>query len=98
MMVIGRLAVDQKWQGRGIGQAMLRDAMLRTLQAAEIVGVRGVLVHALSTGAKNFYEACGFQESPGDPQTLLPTLADARAALEGKEPQRRKGITCYGNV
>ena len=60
MMVIGRLAIDQRWHGRGIGRALLRDAVRRTLQAAGIVGVRGILVHALSSNAKKFYEACGF--------------------------------------
>ena len=60
IMVIGRLAIDQRWHGRGIGRALLRDAVRRTLQAAGIVGVRGILVHALSSNAKKFYEACGF--------------------------------------
>lgn len=82
MTVIGRLAVDQDWHGRGLGRALLRDAVLRTLHAAEIIGVRGILVHALSPTAKHFYERCGFRESPADPMTLLATLADARAALD----------------
>ena len=81
MMVIGRLAIDQRWHGRGIGRALLRDAVRRTLQAAGIVGVRGILVHALSPAAKRFYETCGLRESPGNPNTLLVTLDDARAAL-----------------
>jgi len=56
VMVIGRLAVDRQWQGKGIGQALLRDAILRTLQAAEIAGIRAILVHAISEEAKQFYE------------------------------------------
>ena len=55
-MVIGRLAIDVKFQGRGIGPALLRDAILRTLQAAEIAGIRAILVHAISDRAKLFYE------------------------------------------
>ncbi len=85
MTVIGRLAVDRSWHGRGLGRALLRDAVRRTLQAATIIGVRGVrgvLVHALSPAAKRFYERCGFQESPADPMLLLATLADARASLD----------------
>lgn len=81
MMVIGRLAIDQRWHGRGIGRALLRDAVRRTLQAAGIVGVRGILVHALSSNAKKFYEACGFQEFPSNPNTLLVTFRDTQATL-----------------
>ena len=81
MMVIGRLAIDQRWHGRGIGRALLRDAVRRTLQAAGIVGVRGILVHALSSNAKKFCEACGFQEFPSNPNTLLVTFRDTQAAL-----------------
>lgn len=81
MMVIGRLAIDQLWHSRGIGRALLRDAVRRTLQAAEIVGVRGILVHAMSPAAKKFYETCGLRESPGNPNTLVVTIGDARTAL-----------------
>ena len=82
--VVGRLAVDQGWQHRGLGRLLLRDAVLRTRQAAAIIGIRGVLVHALSPGAKRFYEGCGFRESPANPMTLMVTLPDAVAALEGR--------------
>lgn len=83
MAVLGRLAIDQTWQGRGLGHFLLRDAVLRTHQAAETIGIRGLLVHALSPAAKRFYEARGFRESPANPMTLLVTLADARAAIDG---------------
>jgi GNAT superfamily N-acetyltransferase len=63
-MIIGRLAVDKKHQGKKIGPALLRDAVLRTLQAANIGGIRAILVHALSERARQFYESCGFLASP----------------------------------
>ncbi|MBV5261814.1 GNAT family N-acetyltransferase [Synechococcus moorigangaii CMS01] len=81
VMVIGRLAVDQAWQGQGLGKALLRDSILRILQAAEIAGIRAILVHAISPGAKQFYENCGFMPSPLEPMTLIITIADARNAL-----------------
>ncbi|OKH18472.1 GNAT family N-acetyltransferase [[Limnothrix rosea] IAM M-220] len=82
VMIIGRLAIDQNWQGQGLGKALLRDAILRVLQAADIAGVRAVLVHAISEQAKHFYEACGFAASPIEPMTLMITVGDARKALE----------------
>jgi len=81
VMVIGRLAVDTRVQGRGIGPALLRDAVLRTLQAAEIAGIRAILVHAISESAKRFYERLGFIPSPVDPMTLMITVAEAANAL-----------------
>jgi len=81
VMVLGRLAVDQTCQGAGLGRALLRDAVLRTLQAADLAGIRAILVHALSEDARLFYERCGFQPSPFDPLTLMITLNDARQAL-----------------
>jgi GNAT superfamily N-acetyltransferase len=83
MAVLGRLAIDQTEQGRGLGRLMLRDAVLRTRQAADTIGIRGLLVHALSPAAKRFYESSGFRESPANPMTLLVTLADAIAVIEG---------------
>lgn len=80
-MVLGRLAIDAAFQGRGLGRALLRDAVLRTLQAADIAGIRAMLVHAISDDAKRFYERCGFQASPVDPMTLMITLHDAHPIL-----------------
>lgn len=71
MAVLGRLAIDREWQGRGIGVALLQDAVLRTAQAAEILGIRGLLVHAISDEAKTFYEHHGFMPSPSNPMTLV---------------------------
>lgn len=81
VMVIGRLAVDKAFQGRGLGQALLRDAVLRTVQAADIAGIRAMLVHAISEDAKLFYERRGFRPSPLDPMTLMVTVADAVKSL-----------------
>lgn len=76
-MVLGRLAVDEAFQGRHIGAGMLRDAVLRTVQAAEIAGIRAILVHAISDEAKRFYESYGFIASPVDPLTVMTTVAEA---------------------
>ncbi|MEQ8820995.1 MAG: GNAT family N-acetyltransferase [Sumerlaeia bacterium] len=81
VMILGRLAVDQSGQGQGLGKALLRDAILRTLQAAGIAGIRAIVVHAISEPAKPFYERCGFTASPLHPMTLMITLKEARAAL-----------------
>jgi predicted N-acetyltransferase YhbS len=80
-VVLGRLAVDRAWQGRGLGRAMVRDACLRTCQAADAIGVRGMLVHALTDKARGFYRHVGFDASPLDPTLLMVTLADLQAHL-----------------
>ena len=84
VMILGRLVVDRIWQGRNLGRSLLRDAVLRTLQAAEIGGIRAILVHAISEEAKRFYQRYGFGESPVDSMTLMMTVADAEKALSGK--------------
>ena len=77
VILIGRLAIDSRFQSRGIGADLLRDAVLRTLQAAEIAGIRAILVSAISVGAKRFYEKYGFIASPANPQTLMITVTEA---------------------
>lgn len=84
VMVIGRLAIDTRFQGRGIGSALLCDAILRTLQAAEIAGIRAILVHAISGSAKQFYERCGFIPSPVESMMLMIPLSEAAKALTEK--------------
>ena len=74
MAILGRLAVDQTWQGRGLGAALLRDAVERTQAASAILGIRGLLVHALSDEAKSFYEHHGFVASASRPMTLVLSL------------------------
>jgi GNAT superfamily N-acetyltransferase len=79
--VLARVAVDRDWQGRGIGRALFRDAAHRVAQAADAIGIRGIVVHAISEQAKSFYVALGFDLSPREPMTLMVTLADIRAML-----------------
>jgi GNAT superfamily N-acetyltransferase len=79
--VLGRLAIERSFQKQGLGRALLRDAAARVLQAAEVIGIRGILVHAISREAKAFYLAVGFEASPLEPLTLMATLADIQATL-----------------
>jgi GNAT superfamily N-acetyltransferase len=83
VMVLGRLAVDREHQRGGLGAALLRDALLRTLHAAEVAGIRAVLLHAVSEDARRFYLHHGFAESPVDPMTLMISLAEVEKALAG---------------
>lgn len=69
--ILGRLGVDTSWKGQGLGAALLQDAVFRTMQAAEILGIRGIVVHAISEEAKQFYEHYGFSPSPTQPMTLI---------------------------
>jgi GNAT superfamily N-acetyltransferase len=79
--LLGRLAIDRGWQGRGLGAALLQDAVLRVVGAAESIGVRAILVHALSDEAKAFYEHWGLRPSPVDPMTLMITVEEAQLML-----------------
>jgi GNAT superfamily N-acetyltransferase len=81
VMLLARLAVDLQWQNRGIGKALLRDALLRTLQAADIAGIRAILVHAKDDAARRWYLRWDFEPSPSDPRHLLLLVKDARQAL-----------------
>jgi GNAT superfamily N-acetyltransferase len=83
VMILGRLAVDRARQGRDLGRSLLRDAVLRTLQAAKIGGIRAILVHAISEEAKRFYQRHGFGVSPVDPLTLMITVTAAEKTLTG---------------
>ena len=81
VVVLARLAVDHRWQGLGIGRGLFRDAALRVAHAADAIGIRGIVVHAISEEAKAFYLALGFDPSPLEPMTLMVTLGDLRAGL-----------------
>lgn len=78
VVILCRLAVDERYHGRGIGKGLVRDAILRTLRAAESVGVRALLVHAIDDRAAKFYRVCGFRPSPVDERTLMLLLKDVR--------------------
>ncbi len=79
--VLGRLAIDRSFQKQGLGRALVRDAALRVVQAADLIGIRGILIHAISPETKAFYLALGFEPSPFEPLVLMATLADIQAAL-----------------
>jgi GNAT superfamily N-acetyltransferase len=81
LILLARLAVDRSEQGRGLGKALLRDALGRIEQAADVVGVRAVLVHAIDDAARRFYLHHGFQPSPVDPFQLMLLMKDLRASI-----------------
>ena len=80
MAILGRLAIDRSRQGEGLGASLLQDAVLRTAKAAHIMGIRGVLVHAISEEARDFYLRYGFAASPKNPMTLVLSLTGLTAA------------------
>jgi GNAT superfamily N-acetyltransferase len=82
IMLLARLAIAVEWQGKGLGSGLLKDAMLRTLQAADIAGIRAFAVHAKDDAARSFYEHFGFVASPVEPYHLFRLLKDIRAALK----------------
>ena len=79
VMLLARLAVDGAWQGKGLGKALLKDALYRTVQAADIAGIRALLVHAKDDEAKAWYESFDFEPSPTDPYHLFLLMKDIRA-------------------
>ena len=83
VMLLARLAIAVHWQGKGLGSGLLKDAMLRTLQAADIAGIRAFAVHAKDDQARAFYERFDFVASPSDPYHLFRLLKGIRAIVEG---------------
>lgn len=83
LMLLARLGVASAWQGRRLGAGLLKDAMLRTLQAADIAGIRALAAHAKDEQARSFYERYDFISSPSDPLHLFLLLKDVRAMLAG---------------
>ena len=81
VMILARLAVDRGHQGQGLGKALLKDALLRTAQAADIAGVRCLLVHAKDEAARQWYASWEFEASPTDPYHLFLMLKDLKALL-----------------
>jgi GNAT superfamily N-acetyltransferase len=84
--VLGRLAIERGYQGKGLGRALVKDALSRVAQAADIIGIRGVIVHAISPEAKAFYLTAGLEASRLHPMTLMATLADVQALSRRGDP------------
>ena len=82
VMILARLAVDRSEQGTGIGKALLKDALLRTAQAADIAGIRALVVHAKDENARSWYEQFDFETSPSDPFHLFLLLKDLKRLLK----------------
>jgi GNAT superfamily N-acetyltransferase len=78
IMILARLAVHKGWQGKGIGAGLLKDAMLRTAQAADIAGIRALIVHAKDDAARDFYTHFGFAEGFSDPMHLYVLVKELR--------------------
>jgi len=83
VMLLARLAVDVRHQGAGLGRALLKDALLRTAQAADIAGVRALLVHAKDEAARRWYLNWEFESSSSDPLHLFLLMKDLHAMLKG---------------
>jgi predicted N-acetyltransferase YhbS len=81
IILLARLAVDQKEAGKGLGKGLLKDALLRTVQAADIAGLRAMLTHAKDEEAKQFYQKFGFEESPTQSLTLMLSIKHIRDSL-----------------
>ncbi len=81
LMVLARLAVDTSWQGKGLGSGLLKDALKRTLQAADIAGIRAIMVHAKDEEAASFYRHFGFSPSPTDPFHFYLLVKDVKVLL-----------------
>ena len=84
VVILARLAIDSSYQSQGLGRALFRDAALRVVQAADTIGIRGIIVHAISEEAKDFYLGLGFILSPLEPMTLMINLNDLRDSIPEK--------------
>ena len=82
MAIIGRFAIDNRNQGQRLGAALMRDAVLRIVEASEKIGIRGVFLHAIDRDAKKFYEKCGFAESGIEDNLMMVSLREIAAELE----------------
>jgi len=82
VMILARLAVAKHAHGRGLGRALLKDALIRTARAADIAGIRALLVHAKDDAARAFYEKFDFEPSPTDPYHLFLLMKDIQRAIK----------------
>jgi predicted N-acetyltransferase YhbS len=81
VILIGRLAVDKKFEGRGLGSSLLKDALLKGIQASRLVGAQAFIVHAISDAAVSFYRKFGFESMPGSERAMYLRVTDAEATL-----------------
>lgn len=84
-VLLARLAVDETQHGKGLGKALLKDALLRALNGVELIGGRVIFVHAIDDSARIFYEHFGFESSPIDENVLMLLVQDAMAAIGAQE-------------
>lgn len=82
VVLIGRLAVDSRFGGLGLGASLLHDAVLKAIDVSRTIGTRAILVHALSDGARSFYEKFGFVAVPHNQKTMYLLASDAEATLK----------------
>jgi GNAT superfamily N-acetyltransferase len=82
VMILVRLAVDRRWQNRGVGRGLLKDALKRTAQAADLAGIRALLVHAKAAEVRRWYERFNFEPSEIDPLSLFLLLKDLKKIIE----------------
>jgi len=85
VILLARLAIDVGEKGKGLGKALMRDALIRAVRASEIAGLRAVLVHAKDETAKNFYQKLGFESAPHNEFHLFMKMSDIRASLANEE-------------
>ncbi len=79
-VLLGRLAVDRRYQGHGLGGALLKHFIVKSIEVAELIGVRVVLVHAKDSVAAAFYARFGFEPSPIDDLTMMLLVKDIAAS------------------
>mgnify|MGYP001811250009 CR=1 FL=1 len=82
VMILARLAIDLSHQGKGLGKALLKDALLRTVQASDIAGIRCLLVHAKDNSARQWYESFDFEPSPVDPYQMFLLIKDIKSMID----------------
>ena len=85
IVLLARLAVDESEKGTGLGRALLKDALVRSASAAEVIAVRAVLVHALNEDARRFYTRFDFEPSPVHPLHLMLLMKDIRASMSNDQ-------------
>ncbi len=85
VILLARLAIDVREKGKGLGKALMRDALIRAVRASEIAGLRAVLVHAKDETAKNFYQKLGFESAPHNEFHLFMKISDIKASFADEE-------------